>query len=120
MVRAVPDMLSFFLLSCVATRSGTTLLGSILGQHERVTYLNEPRQLWISAFPCYDVWSVLAQARSGQLRLQAHQAHQAHQGQGCVQGKGLSAADPLNTGASDFPSTDLTTGIPKVCAVCLL
>lgn len=50
-------------------RSGTTILGSTLGEHPSVTYLNEPRRLWAKAYPETDIWSRRARARGGQLLL---------------------------------------------------
>lgn len=54
-----------FILGC--GRSGTTILGNVLAQHSRVTYLNEPRTLWIAAYPETDIWSGQAAARRGRL-----------------------------------------------------
>ena len=56
-----------FIIGC--GRSGTTILGTSLSRHRRVTYLNEPRHLWFSAFPETDVWTSKAGARGGRLVL---------------------------------------------------
>ena len=56
-----------FIIGC--GRSGTTILGTALSQHREVTYLNEPRYLWFSAYPKTDVWSIKAKARKGKLLL---------------------------------------------------
>lgn len=50
-------------------RSGTTILGLILSKHPFITYLNEPRRIWHSAYPQTDIWSPQAPARKGQLYL---------------------------------------------------
>lgn len=44
-----------FLIGC--GRSGTTILGSTLGKHRSIKYLNERRDLWHEAFPVLDIWS---------------------------------------------------------------
>ncbi len=44
-----------FLIGC--GRSGTTILGTTLGQHVEITYLNERRDIWHTAFPELDIWS---------------------------------------------------------------
>ncbi len=44
-----------FLIGC--GRSGTTILGSTLGKHPSITYLNERRDLWHKAYPDLDIWS---------------------------------------------------------------
>ena len=43
-----------FLVGC--GRSGTTILGTTIGQHESITYLNERRDLWHQAYPDFDIW----------------------------------------------------------------
>jgi hypothetical protein len=43
-----------FILGC--GRSGTTILGTVLAKHKKITYLNEPRQLWSMVYPETDVW----------------------------------------------------------------
>jgi sulfotransferase family protein len=58
-----------FLTGC--GRSGTTILGTALARHAAITYLNEPRQLWIRCYPETDVWSSLAARRGGRLALDA-------------------------------------------------
>lgn len=54
-----------FIIGC--GRSGTTILGTALSRHRKVTYLDEPRGLWVSAYPETDIWSVDAPARGGKL-----------------------------------------------------
>ena len=56
-----------FIIGC--GRSGTTILGTSLSKHRKVTYLNEPRHLWFSAFPETDIWSSKAKSRTGKLLL---------------------------------------------------
>lgn len=58
-----------FILGC--GRSGTTILGTSLSSHPEVAYLNEPRDLWVSAYPETDIWSAKASSRGGQLVLDA-------------------------------------------------
>jgi hypothetical protein len=59
-----------FLTGC--GRSGTTILGEVLGKHRTVTYLNEPRERWIAAYPRTDIWSDQAASRSGSMVLTAN------------------------------------------------
>lgn len=61
-----------FIIGC--GRSGTTILGTVLSRHPDVTYLNEPRDLWIRCVPAADVWSADAAARGGRLALDATDA----------------------------------------------
>jgi len=56
-----------FIIGC--GRSGTTILGNSLSKHRRITYLNEPRHLWFSAFPETDIWTSKAYSRNGKLLL---------------------------------------------------
>jgi hypothetical protein len=56
-----------FIVGC--GRSGTTVLGSALGHHPEIAYLNEPRHIWIAAYPKTDIWSPLATDRGGRLDL---------------------------------------------------
>ncbi len=65
-----------FIVGC--GRSGTTALGTTLGAHPDVTYLNEPRQLW-SLDPRTDVWSRAA-GSVGRLALDENDADE-HRGQ---------------------------------------
>ncbi|HJQ83322.1 MAG TPA: sulfotransferase [Candidatus Binatia bacterium] len=58
-----------FLTGC--GRSGTTILGTALSHHHAITYLNEPRHLWIRAYPETDIWSPRAAERRGVLVLTA-------------------------------------------------
>lgn len=53
-----------FIVGC--GRSGTTIFGNSLGKHKRITYLNEPVDLWFSAFPETDIW-YKAHSRNGKL-----------------------------------------------------
>jgi hypothetical protein len=43
-----------FIIGC--GRSGTTILGTALSRHDKVTYLNEPRKLWSAVYPETDIW----------------------------------------------------------------
>ncbi len=56
-----------FIIGC--GRSGTTILGISLSKHKKITYLNEPRHLWFSAFPETDIWTSKARSRNGKLVL---------------------------------------------------
>ena len=56
-----------FIIGC--GRSGTTIFGETLAQHKAITYLNEPRHLWFSAYPETDIWSAKAARRKGQMYL---------------------------------------------------
>lgn len=56
-----------FIVGC--GRSGTTILGNSLSKHGSITYLNEPRHLWFSAFPETDIWTSKARSRNGKLFL---------------------------------------------------
>jgi len=58
-----------FLVGC--GRSGTTILGTVLGRHPQITYLNEPRDLWTKAYPQTDIWSADAGVRRGRIHLTA-------------------------------------------------
>jgi hypothetical protein len=58
-----------FIIGC--GRSGTTILGTVLSHHPAVTYLNEPRELWVRCTPAADIWSPEARARGGSLALGA-------------------------------------------------
>ncbi|RJQ28249.1 sulfotransferase [Candidatus Parcubacteria bacterium] len=55
-----------FILGC--GRSGTTILGKMLGHHYQLTYLNEPRDIW-QVIPQTDIWSEKAPSRGGKLAL---------------------------------------------------
>jgi len=57
-----------FIVGC--GRSGTTVLGELLGQHRRLAYLNEPRHIWFIE-PRTDVWTERARERKGAIRLTA-------------------------------------------------
>ncbi len=50
-----PPFNPVFLIGC--GRSGTTILGNTIGQHKEITYLNERRDLWHTAYPELDIWS---------------------------------------------------------------
>jgi hypothetical protein len=54
-----------FILGC--GRSGTTILGNTLSAHPKITFLNEPRDLWFSAYPRTDIWTNRAVERRGKL-----------------------------------------------------
>ena len=56
-----------FIVGC--GRSGTTLICKLLSAHPEVCFLNEPRELWMQEFPEFDIWSVAARQRGGQLKL---------------------------------------------------
>jgi hypothetical protein len=56
-----------FVLGC--GRSGTTIFGTVLSQHPKVTYLNEPRRLWYSCYPQTDIWTSHAAERGGKMLL---------------------------------------------------
>jgi hypothetical protein len=56
-----------FVIGC--GRSGTTILGTALSKHKHITYLNEPRHLWFTAFPETDIWTSKAASRNGKLVL---------------------------------------------------
>jgi LPS sulfotransferase NodH len=60
-----------FIIGC--GRSGTTVLGELLGRHPALAYLHEPRQIW-SIEPRTDIWSAEAGDRGGRLRLGADDA----------------------------------------------
>ncbi|MEO1393126.1 MAG: sulfotransferase [Cyanobacteria bacterium J06634_5] len=61
-----------FIVGC--GRSGTTIFGTVLSQHDKVAYLNEPRRLWFSAYPETDIWTPAAEARQGRLAFVAEDA----------------------------------------------
>lgn len=56
-----------FLVGC--GRSGTTILGTVLGQHPDVLFLNEPRRIWRDAYPITDIWTENAARNGGRLVL---------------------------------------------------
>ncbi|MFC1735108.1 sulfotransferase [Candidatus Hydrogenedentota bacterium] len=56
-----------FIIGC--GRSGTTILGTTLSKHRKITYLNEPRHLWFPCFPKTDIWSEKAARRHGKIVL---------------------------------------------------
>ncbi len=58
-----------FIVGC--GRSGTTILGTALSKHSKITYLNERRDLWFSAYPESDIWTHKAIERNGKLVLTA-------------------------------------------------
>ncbi len=57
-----------FIIGC--GRSGTTILGQVLGRRSEVAYLNEPRRIW-AIEPGTDIWSKQARRRGGRLTLDA-------------------------------------------------
>ncbi|MCP3899604.1 MAG: sulfotransferase [Desulfobacteraceae bacterium] len=56
-----------FILGC--GRSGTTILGTTLSKHNKITYLHERRDLWFDAYPETDIWTPQATARKGKMAL---------------------------------------------------
>lgn len=50
------DFAPVFIVGC--GRSGTSLLGALVGRHAAVEYLNEARVIWINGFPEADVWTI--------------------------------------------------------------
>ena len=44
-----------FIIGC--GRSGTTILGNTLSQHNQIKYLNERRDLWHKSYPEFDIWN---------------------------------------------------------------
>ena len=56
-----------FILGC--GRSGTSILGITLAMHSKVTFLNERRDLWFSAYPETDIWTNKAAERNGKIIL---------------------------------------------------
>jgi hypothetical protein len=62
-----PGKSPVFILGC--GRSGTTILGTALSKHQKVVYLNEPRDLWVLAYPETDIWSSQAFERKGKIIL---------------------------------------------------
>lgn len=57
-----------FIVGC--GRSGTTILGRLVGRHRSVVYLNEPHSVWFLD-PTTDIWTADAPQRQGQLYLDA-------------------------------------------------
>jgi hypothetical protein len=70
-----------FIVGC--GRSATTVLGTALLKHGRITYLDEPRDLWISAYPQADVWTAKASTRGGKVRLEAADGN-THRSDSCI------------------------------------
>ena len=66
-LRRRPDPSFAFIVGC--GRSGTTILGRLLGAHPDVLYLDEPRGLWERCYPETDIWSGRASERGGRLVL---------------------------------------------------
>ena len=56
-----------FILGC--GRSGTTIFSYALSVHDKVTYLDERRDLWSAAYPETDIWSEHKQANNGRIVL---------------------------------------------------
>ena len=54
-----------FIIGC--GRSGTTLCSKVLGTLQNVLVLNEPKFIWMSYDPSFDVWSKKAGKRKGKL-----------------------------------------------------
>jgi hypothetical protein len=63
-----------FIVGC--GRSGTTLLGEVLGRHPELGHQNERRDIWVVE-PRTDVWSRRAAARGGRVELGAEDARPA-------------------------------------------
>lgn len=61
------ELKTVFIVGC--GRSGSSLLGKLLSAHPKILFLNEPREVWMQAFPEFDVWSVKAKDRGGKLKL---------------------------------------------------
>ncbi len=55
-----------FIVGC--GRSGTTILGQLLGEHTKLAYLHEARPIWTYE-PRTDIWSFMAARRGGRLVL---------------------------------------------------
>ena len=64
-----------FILGC--GRSGTSILGTSLSYHPRITYLHEPRHLWCTCYPETDIWRPMAIERKGKLVLTAKDVREA-------------------------------------------
>ena len=68
---AFPDLVGLekpvFVIGC--GRSGTTILGQLLSHHQRLAYVNEPRNFWKQCYPQTDIWSINAPQIPGQLHL---------------------------------------------------
>jgi hypothetical protein len=58
-----------FIIGC--GRSGTTVLGEVLSKHDQVVFLNERRDIWLSAYPKTDIWTPEARLRDGKMLLTA-------------------------------------------------
>ena len=58
-----------FIIGC--GRSGTTILGTALSMHRKITYLNERRDLWFKAYPKTDIWTDKAHSRNGKMVLKS-------------------------------------------------
>jgi hypothetical protein len=56
-----PSRAPLFVMGC--GRSGTTILGNLLGIHPQVTYLNEPYHLWAAIHPALDLTNYHARVR---------------------------------------------------------
>ena len=67
-----------FIVGC--GRSGTTIFGTALSKHSKITYLNERRDLWFSAYPEADIWTNQAANRKGRMVLTSsdEQAEKSH------------------------------------------
>ena len=61
-----------FIIGC--GRSGTTILGTALSKHSKITYLNERRDLWFSAYPESDIWTHEATDRNGKMVMDSEDA----------------------------------------------
>ncbi|CAG9319075.1 unnamed protein product [Blepharisma stoltei] len=63
-----------FIIGC--GRSGSTVLCKLLSAHPDICFLNEPRELWMQAYPNFDVWSSKSREREGKLRMSQNDADQ--------------------------------------------
>jgi hypothetical protein len=57
-----------------APRSGTTILGRILGQAPELLYLNEPRYIWTALDPALDAWAYRYPVEQGRMSWSATDA----------------------------------------------
>ncbi len=72
-VRPVSTPRRAFMIGC--GRSGTTVLGKILGAHPEVTYFYEPQGRWAMVDPRADIWRRFYPKRAGGLLDEANVSH---------------------------------------------